>query len=212
MENPLSKEQIEELNEIAKLPADVQQVRLQDFLKTLTPEQIEFLKRQQQPKGCLFCSMSEGKVPTHKVYEDDVVMAVLDINPANKGHTLVFPKKHYEGISKISEEEVGHLFKVANKLAVNIISVVKADGCNVFLAEGAEAGQIIKHVMVHVIPRFKGDGVNFSWEFKQVSEEEMKDIVSAMKSKGVELKKDAIQREEVEKLATHIYNNDERIP
>ena len=66
--------------------------------------------------------------------------------------------------------------------------------------------------MVHVIPRFKGDGVNFSWESKQVSEEEMKNIVSGMKSKGVELKKDAVQREEVEKLVTQIYNVDDRIP
>lgn len=212
MENPLSKEQIEELNELSRLPAEEQQIKLQSFLKTLTPEQINFLKSQQQPKGCLFCLMNEGKIPVHKVYEDEKVMAVLDINPANKGHTLVFPKKHYEGASKISEEDIGYLFNVANKVALNLVDVIKAEGFNILFAEGAVAGQITKHVMVHVIPRFKEDGVNLSWEAKQFSEEEMKGVVNAMRLKSITLKKDSAKIEEVEKLASGVYNADSRIP
>ena len=69
--------------------------KLNEFLKTLNPEQIEFLKSQQGSQ-CVFCAITEGKIPAKKVYEDDSLIGALDINPANKGHVILFPKVHSE--------------------------------------------------------------------------------------------------------------------
>ena len=121
MKNPLSEEQIKKLNEISKLPMEKQQGELNQFLKTLNPEQIEFLKKQQfQQEECPFCLIAEGKIESYKVYEDKEVIAVLDIKPANEGHVLVMPKKHAQFSTEI--DDVGHLFNIANKIAGRIFT------------------------------------------------------------------------------------------
>ena len=178
-ENPLSQEQIQELNELAKLPIEEQKEKLQEFLKELSPEQIEFLKRQQQGGGCVFCGIAEGKIPSKKVYEDDLLIGVLDINPANKGHVVLFPKKHYEILGLM--EDVGHLFNVANKISKSVFEKTKAEGSNILVSNGAVAGQRTPHASVHIIPRFSGDKVKLEWKKAEVSEEEMDELAKELK-------------------------------
>src|SRR3989344_595332 len=180
MENPLSEAQVKKLNEIATLPAEKQQAELQKFLKTLNPEQLEFLK-QSQKGDCPFCSIVSGKIQAKKVYEDDSVLAALDIRPANPGHLIVFPKKHYSLSAQMPEDEVAHLFKIANKLATAVFDVVKAEGTNIFLANGLTAGQNAPHVLVHVIPRFNEDNVAFQWDNKKLDNKEMDSIQESIK-------------------------------
>jgi len=180
----LNKKQILELQEIGKLPLEKQKKKLEEFMKKLSPEQIEFLKRQQ----CLFCGIVDGRIKSKKIYEDESVIGILDINPANQGHALVFPKNHY---GKLKEFDISHLFKVVNVLDEKIKEVVKAEGTNVFVAEGEVAGQRFDHVVVHVIPRFRDDGVVFSWEGRKVSEKELDEL-------SKEIKVEKIQEDKVE--------------
>ena len=169
MENPFNNEQIKQLNEISSLPLEEQQEKLQSLLKTFSPEQVEYLQQQQ----CIFCSIVSGKIEGKKIYEDDSVMAVLDIKPANKGHVLVIPKDHTQFSTQL--KDVGHFFTIVNKIVAKIFDTYQT-GCNIHAANGAEAGQQVPHFVVHVIPRFKEDKINFTWEGKEFSEEELNKI------------------------------------
>ena len=194
MENPLSDEQIKKINEIAKLPPEKQQPELQSFIKTLAPEQLEFLQSQQQTQGCLFCSIAEGKIESKKIYQDDSVMAVLDINPAIPGHVLVFPKKHVQVLTQLSDEESAYLFKIANKISAVIFDNLKAEGTNIFIANGHAAGQNSPHAIIHVIPRFSKDGLSLSWKGKKVSEEALDELKKKLENK-VKFKETVIKQE-----------------
>ncbi len=175
MENPLTEEHIKKINDIAKLPPDKQQLELQNLLKTLSPEQIEFLKKQ-QGQSCIFCSISEGQVESKKVFEDDRALIVLDINPANPGHLLVFPRKHAQAMRELNNDEVSYLFVLANKASNVLIEKLKAEGTNIFVANGFVAGQNAPHVLVHVIPRFKEDGIALFWKGKKVNDAALEEI------------------------------------
>src|SRR3989344_9518508 len=109
MENPLTEEEIQELNEIIKLPKEEQEMKLKEYFKKLTSEKIEFLK-QFQTQQCVFCGIALGKINSYKIYEDNDVVAALDINPANKGHVLVIPIMHL----KYSYESPNKIFEVSN--------------------------------------------------------------------------------------------------
>ena len=192
-DNPLSEEQVAQLNEIAKLPAEEQKTKLNAFLQTLTPEQMEFLKQQQAQQANPFQLIVEGKIPSKKIYEDNAVMAILDIKPATKGHVIVFPKKHYSVMGQMPDNEVAHLFTVAHNIAKLLFETLKAEGTNVFVANGAVAGQTVDHVLVHVIPRFKDDGLNFVWQPKELSEEELNTVHQQLHSKLAQMQPAAAQ-------------------
>ncbi len=107
----------------------------------------------------IFTQIIKGKIPSSKVYEDDDVIAILDIHPINKGHVLVIPKKPYKNIYDTPDELFAKLMLVTKKLATAIKKAVKADGINVIMNNDPAAGQMVAdHAHVHVIPRFIGDG------------------------------------------------------
>lgn len=110
-------------------------------------------------QNCIFCSIAEGKIQSKQIYSDPHVIAILDINPANPGHVLVIPKKHYSLMMQIPGDEIGHIFKVCKKLSQVLLHAVEADGTNIFVANGALAGQKAPHFMVHIIPRVENDNV-----------------------------------------------------
>ncbi len=128
----------------------------QEDLKNLSPEEILELQR----KNCIFCKIIKGEVNSRKIYEDDKVVAILDINPANPGHTLLLPKEHYMILPQIPEDVLKHLFIVAKALSQVLLKAVGATGTNIFVANGAAAGQRAPHFMIHVIPRIEGDGIS----------------------------------------------------
>ncbi len=111
---------------------------------------------------CIFCQIVEGNAPSSKVYEDDSCLAFMDIQPVNPGHVLVIPKTHYVDLSDLPAETGGHLFQVAQRVALSMPKTnVKNEGIDLFLANGEAAGQEVFHVHLHVIPRYKGDGFGF---------------------------------------------------
>lgn len=108
-------------------------------------------------KGCLFCKIISNEIPCTKVYEDDIVLAFLDIHPVNIGHTLVIPKAHHTNLYDTPNETLAHMMTVAKKLSIAVKSALNADGINIEMNNDPVAGQIIFHTHLHIIPRFSGD-------------------------------------------------------
>ncbi len=109
-------------------------------------------------QDCIFCNIIAGDTPAYKIYEDDKTIAFLDIYPHAKGHTLVIPKKHGDHIFDFDEETLGYLMESVKKSAQRIQDVLKPDGFNIGWNHGDTAGQVVHHLHVHIIPRWKGDG------------------------------------------------------
>jgi histidine triad (HIT) family protein len=104
---------------------------------------------------CTFCKIVRKEASASPVYEDDKVIAFLSIQPINIGHTLVVPKKHYENIYEMPEEEVAHLYKIVKKVAYAVKNAVSAEGIRIVQNNGEAAGQVIFHLHVHIIPMNK---------------------------------------------------------
>ena len=113
---------------------------------------------------CLFCKIIAGEIPCTKVYEDDEVLAILDIAQTTKGHTLVMPKKHYEHVLEMPENEFAALMSKAQKLAQKIVANLDANGVNILVNTKEAAGQTIPHAHVHISPRYDGnDSIQISF-------------------------------------------------
>lgn len=117
---------------------------------------------------CVFCKIIKGEIPSFKVFENDWVFSFLDINPLAKGHALVIPKKHYENVFDIPEEELKEIISIAKKLAGRIKEKLNADGVNLMNASGQAAEQSVNHFHLHIIPRYKNDGLELNkwWQSK----------------------------------------------
>ena len=131
--------------------------------------------------GCIVCQIIGNKVPSKIVYEDELAMAVLDVNGANPGHCFVMPKNHYPIIEQVPDKEIGRLFQVSNKISSAIFESLGAQGTNIFVANGIAAGQTVAHVTINVIPRKENDGVNLQWQPRQLSEEEASTVELKLK-------------------------------
>ncbi|MDF9866841.1 histidine triad (HIT) family protein [Bacilli bacterium PM5-3] len=115
-------------------------------------------------EDCLFCKIVSGEIPSYKIYEDEDVLAFLDISQTTKGHTLVIPKKHAKDIYEIDDESMAKVYKVARKLANTLSEKLNANGINLLNNNKVDAGQTVFHYHVHLIPRYDKDDkfvVNF---------------------------------------------------
>ena len=101
-------------------------------------------------KNCIFCKIINGDIDSYKVYEDDLVMAFLDVNPEANGHTLVVPQKHYQDIFDIDDDTLNHLMNVTKNLSSNMIDKLLCDG--VTLVQNNGLPQEVKHFHLHVKP------------------------------------------------------------
>ena len=108
--------------------------------------------------SCVFCKIIKGELKSQKVYEDEDVIAFLDINPIHKGHTLVVSKKHYDNIYEIPDEDLKKLIVVVKKVAI-ALKKMGADGVNIVQNNDEAAGQRVFHIHFHVIPRYYGDKI-----------------------------------------------------
>ncbi len=128
--------------------------------------------------NCAICELKKSK---ELLYEDKDVFAVLSPEPATFGHIIVAPKKHYQIIEQIPDYEFGYLFNIANKLSTAVFEGIGAQGTNIIIQNGVEAGQDIPHVAIHIIPRRENDGLNFEWAPKQLTEEQMSTVELQLK-------------------------------
>ncbi len=109
---------------------------------------------------CLFCKIVAGEIPSIKVYEDERVLAFMDINPVNDGHLLIVPKRHADSLLDIDTEDLQMVVVVAQGLARILRRVIEPDGLNLLQNNGRAAGQLINHFHLHVIPRKKDDALS----------------------------------------------------
>ena len=119
----------------------------------------------QQPHDphCIFCKIAAGAIPSAKVLETPEALAFLDINPVNRGHTLLVPKAHHAHLSEIPDAVVAAACSLLPRLCRAIRAATGADGLNVIVNNGQAAGQTIDHCHWHIIPRFADDAVNWPW-------------------------------------------------
>jgi len=128
---------------------------------------------------CEFCTLIKGK--KNLIYEDDQVYIMHALKPATFGHVIVLPKKHVMIIEQIPDYEVAEIFKKINKVSTAVFESLGAQGTNIILQNGVAAGQNNSHLMIHVIARREGDGLDFQWQPKQLSEEEMSTVELKLK-------------------------------
>lgn len=114
--------------------------------------------------NCIFCKILAGEIPSTTVYEDDDFKAILDVNPAARGHVIILPKKHAANIYELPDEDASKVMVVAKKIATAVRDAFHCDGVNILQNNGEAAGQTVFHLHVHVIPRFDGDTVNIGWK------------------------------------------------
>jgi len=112
---------------------------------------------------CIFCKMVAGQIPVVKVYEDEIVLAFLDIGPVSDGHALVIPKQHFEKLHDCPPKLLGEVGSCLGKIAWAVAAAMKSDGYNLLCNNGRVAGQLIEHLHFHIIPRNAGDGVFDRW-------------------------------------------------
>lgn len=111
---------------------------------------------------CVFCGIIEGEIPSHKVYEDEDVVAFLDTNPVSKGHTLVVPKEHVETIH--DAEGMDHVWNVLVKVSNAVEDAFDPEGINISQNNGEEAGQEVFHMHFHVTPVYDGTELEVDYD------------------------------------------------
>ena len=111
---------------------------------------------------CIFCKILTGEAPASFVYRDEQVAAFLDIQPVNPGHLLIVPVRHARYLADLDEEDGAQMFRIAQKLSNALyLADIRCEANNLFLANGASAGQDVFHIHLHVLPRYRGDGFGF---------------------------------------------------
>jgi histidine triad (HIT) family protein len=132
---------------------------------------------------CVFCAVVAGSLESSRVYEDDQVLAFLDIQPVTRGHLLVIPKSHAPYLADLDEDLGAAMFRVAHRLAAALrASGLPCDGVNLFLADGEVAFQEVFHVHLHVFPRTPGDGFRLDANWQSPPRSELDESAAQVRS------------------------------
>ena len=136
--------------------------------------------------NCIFCKIVNNDIPSYKVYEDEAVVAFLDISQVTKGHTLVIPKHHARNIYELPTDVARDVFQAVPAVANAIQRETGAIGMNVLSNAEAIAGQTVYHFHIHLLPRYgEADGFGAKWETHQdaYSSDDMQAIAAGIKAK-----------------------------
>lgn len=130
----------------------------------------------------IFSRIVSGEIPAAKIYEDDLTLAFLDINPASRGHALVICKTELPGLLDLPPELVAAVAQTVQRVARAINAALQPDGFNVVQNNGAAAGQTVFHYHVHIIPRWSGDQALIPWQPGQISASEQAELVAQLRA------------------------------
>ncbi len=158
-------------------------------------------------------------VETKKVYEDDRVLAFLDIMPAKLGQVIIIPRNHYQFLFQMPDDLKEHIFDIASLLEEIVVNVTKSNGINIIINQGETAGQTVPHFAINLVPRADNDGLNFNWPRNPVDKEELEETakdISERIRKDLELKekespKLKVKEEKVEEAVKEEKNEAELI-
>ncbi len=130
---------------------------------------------------CIFCKIISGDIPASKIYEDDHILAFLDITQVTRGHTLVIPKTHVSNLLEMTDEMAGILFARLPKIARHLKEKLGAKGLNLLNNNEAAAGQTVFHAHVHLLPRLEEpDGLRITLEMKEPPIEELAELAKTL--------------------------------
>ncbi len=111
----------------------------------------------------IFTKIIDGEIPCHKVYEDEHILAFLDIGPLSEGHTLVIPKERKAALHELSDESAAAIGRVLPRLCRAVMQATGAEAYNVLQNNGSAAHQAVSHVHFHIIPKYSDAGLQMSW-------------------------------------------------
>lgn len=129
---------------------------------------------------CIFCKIAIGEISANKIYEDDNLLAFLDVMPVRPGHALIIPKKHFATILTATDDVSSKIIALSKKIGKKMIEELNADGFNIINNTNSAAGQKIFHVHLHVIPRYENDGLE-PWPQKKYNPGQAEDIAAKLK-------------------------------
>ena len=132
-------------------------------------------------ENCIFCKIANGEIPAATLYEDEDFRVILDLGPASKGHALILPKAHAANIYEISDDMAAKAMILAKKMATKMTEALKCDGFNIVQNNGEPAGQTVFHFHMHLIPRYKGDGVGLTWTPGELNDEVRDEILKKVR-------------------------------
>jgi len=130
---------------------------------------------------CTFCKIIKKEIPADFIYENDKIVAFLDIHPNNPGHALVVPREHHADLLETPDDVLSDIISRMKKIAPAIMKAVGAQGFNTICNTKPAAGQVIFHTHFHIIPRFANDGLR-PWPEKHLSAEELKNVAQKIKA------------------------------
>ena len=136
----------------------------EEELKNMSPDEIRTLQEQ----NCVFCKIGKKEIPSNIIYEDDTVVAFLDIQPLTMGHVIITTKKHNVFFSQVNDQETGHIFNAAKQISQCMLKALQVTGTNIFIANGEYAGQQAPHFIIHIIPRRDNEKIS---QFHPIKEE-----------------------------------------
>ena len=122
---------------------------------------------------CVFCRIAAGELPAHVVYQDDRVMAIMDLGHVNPGHTLVLARHHAETMMDLDEDPAAQAFRIANRIARVLERTYAPAGQTILQANRPAGFQTVGHFPLHVLPRHDNDGVELTWPAKHPPQEEL---------------------------------------
>ena len=190
--NPKEAEKVRQnlLDQLKDIPDD-ESSDLKERIESMAPEDLETFVAQQKkqapqmqsPADCLFCKIIHEVIPTTKIYEDSSNLAILDIAPASPGHVIVIPKKHYQFLFQLPEDEMLSLMKAVNFLSEIVVNVTESHGLSVLLNMGPAAMQRVPHVAFNLIPRHEDDNLNLEWDRKEAKKEDIQRMAEKLKTR-----------------------------
>ena len=106
----------------------------------------------------IFCKIIKKEIPSNIIYEDDIVMVIMDVNPRSNGHLLIIPKEHYTDLFDINDNVLGHIMKISKKMSNLLIEKLNCDGFT--LENNSGIAQEVKHFHLHIIPKYKNNNIS----------------------------------------------------
>ncbi len=126
----------------------------------------------------IFGKMIDGEIPCHRLYEDEQVLAFLDIGPLSRGHTLVIPKERAARLHELSDDAAAAVGRVLPRLCRAVMTAVGAESYNLLVNTGESAGQVVMHTHFHIIPKSSDSGFMMGWNAGKLSDDDAKKLIA----------------------------------
>ncbi|MDP8013014.1 MAG: HIT domain-containing protein [Nanoarchaeota archaeon] len=131
---------------------------------------------------CVFCRIVSKNLKSYPIYEDNNILAVLDINPATAGHTLIIPKVHYNTLYDMPQDQYLYMLTIARAIAFAMLLVQGAKNVDILYTSELVKGNITPHAILHLIPRYENDALSYTWQPQRMSEDELSALASKISS------------------------------